>query len=176
MGRKDLKVVRKGPNVYVGTSETVLDAKNRITVPRRVRETMDVLGHAVWFMARGFDNSISLFPQDAWNKIREQVNRYSSMDARALDFRRLFFASVTEVRPDRQGRMPVAGHLREYAGLDREAVLIGVDDHLELWSRETWRAFQTQQEPDFKAMASQLFTGDVGMSTATAEGRGNNET
>lgn len=164
--------------MYIGTTETVLDDKNRITVPRRVRETMDVLGHAVWYMARGFDRSIFLFPHSEWNKIREQVNRYSSMDSRALDFRRLFFASVAEVQPDRQGRMPVAPHLREYAGLDREAVLIGVDDHLELWSRETWQAFRARHEPEFKAMAAPLFAGDGDKEArnSTEEGGASNET
>jgi len=157
--------------VYIGTAETVLDTKHRITVPRRIRETMDVLGHAVWHMARGFDRSVFLFPHDAWAQIREQVNQYSTMHARALDFRRLFFASVTEVRPDRQGRMPVPAHLREYAGLDREAVLIGVDDHLELWSRDTWRSFQAAQEPEFKAMAARLFAGDEVLGEST-EGNG----
>ncbi len=162
--------------MYIGTAETVLDAKHRITVPRRVRETMEVLGHALWYMARGFDHSIFLFPRDEWNKIRDQVKQYSSMDTRALDFRRLFFASVTEVRPDRQGRMPVPPHLRAYARLDRDAVLIGVDDHLELWSRDAWRAFQEQQEPEFKAMAAQLFAGDKQLSNSTEESGASDET
>ena len=156
--------------MYIGTTETVLDSKHRITVPRRIRETMDVLGHAVWYMARGFDRSVFLFPQTAWQDIRDQVNRYSSMDARALDFRRLFFASVTETRPDRQGRMPVAAHLRTHAGLDRDAVLIGVDDHLELWSRDAWASFQEAQEPEFKGMAARLFAGDRQLGNSTEEG------
>ena len=146
--------------MYFGTAETVLDDKHRITVPRRVRATMDVLGHAVWYMARGFDHAVAMFPKEEWDNIRRQVNRFSSMDARALDFRRLLFASATEVRPDRQGRMAVPPHLRDYAGLDREAVLIGVDDHLELWSRDAWREFEAEQAPGYKAMAAPLFVGD----------------
>ena len=79
------------------------------------------------------------------------------MDAKALDFRRLFFSSVTEVQPDGQGRMSVAPHLREYAGLDKEAVLIGVDDHLELWDRDRWRGFQADREAEYKEMAAPVF-------------------
>ena len=162
--------------MYIGTTETVLDDKNRITVPRKVRDTMDVLGHAVWFMAGGFDKAIFLFPQDAWTGIREHVNKYSSMNAQALDFRRLFFASVTEVRPDRQGRMAVAQHLREHAELDRESVLIGVDDHLELWSRDNWRKFKQQQEPGYKENAAQLFSGNNGTENPIGQGGGTDET
>lgn len=158
--------------MYFGTAETVLDDKNRITVPSRVRETMTVMGHAVWYMARGFDRSVFLFPRDAWMRIRDTVNQYSSMDAQALDFRRLFFASAEEVQPDRQGRMAVPSHLREYAGLQRETVLVGVDDHLELWSRENWRKFQEQQEPDFKAKAARLFAGQRERETVAKEEAG----
>ena len=160
--------------MYFGTAETVLDDKNRVTVPRRFRETMDVLGHAVWYLARGFDHSISLYPHSEWNKVRKQTNRFSSMNAQALDFRRLLFASATEIRPDRQGRIPIPAHLREYAGLEREAVLIGVDDHLELWPRNTWLAFQQQQDAGFKGMAAQLFAGE-GIEDSTEEGGANHE-
>src|SRR5690606_9613358 len=115
-----------GNGMYYGESQTVLDDKSRITVPRRVRETMEYEGHLQWFMTRGFDEAIFMFPRPEWDKIREQAKRFASMDAQALDFRRMFFGSVAEARPDRQGRMPVPQHLREHAGLDREAVLIGV--------------------------------------------------
>ena len=152
--------------MYFGESQTRLDDKGRITVPRRMRDTMRVLGHDVWYMTQGFDHAVFLFHRDEWNKIRGQVSRYSSMDARALDFRRLLFGSVAEVRVDRQGRVPVAPHLREHAGLDEkgdsEAVLIGVDDHLELWSKNAWRAFKDSQEADFKEMATRLFVGEQG--------------
>ena len=163
--RKCSQVVRIGLTMYFGEAQTVLDDKGRITVSRRYRETMSVLGHAIWYMTRGFDGSIFLFPREEWQKIRTQAGRYSSMDAQAIDFRRMFFGSVAEVQPDRQGRMSVPQHLREHAGLDKEAVLIGVDDHLELWSRDAWRGYQEANEEKFKEMASGLFSADAGHSS-----------
>ncbi len=156
--------------MYYGESITKLDDKGRITVPVRVRETMNVLGHALWYMTRGFDGCIFLFHQEEWNKIRKQASQYSSMDAKALDFRRLFFSSVCDVRPDAQGRMPVPQHLREHAGLDKEAVLIGVDDHLELWSKDGWRAFVQNKEAEYKQMAGALFSQAEGESGGMQKG------
>ena len=130
-------------------------------VSRRFRETMDVLGHVLWYMTRGYDGSVFIFPKEEWDKIRLQAGAYSSMDARAIDFRRMFFGSVAEVRPDRQGRMLVPPHLREHAGLDKEAVLIGCDDHLELWSRDGWRQYQEGMEAAYKKMGSELFNADA---------------
>lgn len=155
--------------MYFGESQTVLDDKGRITIPRRLRETMNVLGHIQWFMARGFDQSIFLFPRDEWDKIRLQAGRHSSMNAQAIDFRRMFFGSVAEAQADRQGRMPVPAHLREYAKLDKEVVLIGVDKNLELWSREVWRAYEADKQPDYKEMTSFLFAGSEGAAASESE-------
>lgn len=156
--------------MYFGEVQTVLDDKGRITVPRRLRATMDVLGHAVWYLTRGFDGCIFLFPREEWDKIRANARRYSAMHAQAIDFRRLFFGSVSEGQLDRQGRLPVATHLREHAGLEKEAVLIGVDDHLELWSRERWNSFQENKDAEYKTMATDLFAAAGGAESPAREG------
>ena len=143
--------------MYFGEAHTVLDDKGRVTVSRRFRETMEVMGHVLWYMTRGYDGSIFIFPKEQWDRVRSQAAKYSSMDSRAIDFRRMFFGSVSEVRPDRQGRMPVPLHLREHAGLEKEAVLVGCDDHLELWSRDGWQLYQECMEAEYKAMGSELF-------------------
>ncbi len=144
--------------MYYGEYITTVDEKGRITVPRRIRERMDAFGHAIWYATRGFDHSIFLIHRDEWLKIHAQVAQFSSMDAKVLDFRRLFFSSVAEVKPDNQGRLAIAQHLREHAGLEREAVLLGVGDHLELWNRESWRNFVEGKEAEYKQMAIPVFS------------------
>ena len=156
--------------MYYGEHVTKLDDKGRITVPRRMRETMDVLGHAIWYMTRGFDRCIFLFPRESWAAIRKQVGKFSSMDAKVLDFRRLLFSSVAEAKPDGQGRLMVQPHLREHAGLDREAVVIGVDDHLEIWSKEAWEAFVERNQAEYKEMAGPVFSGMEAEEAETEKG------
>lgn len=156
--------------VYFGEYLARFDDKGRITIPRRFRDTMRVLGHAVWYLTRGFDHSVFLFHCDEWNKIRTQAARHSSMYAKAIDFRRLFFGSVAEARPDGQGRLSVPSHLREHAGLEKDAVLIGVDDHLELWNKDAWRSFQESQEAEYKQMASQLFVKEEELDAGIGKG------
>lgn len=156
--------------MYYGEAVTKLDDKGRITVPRRIRETMDHEGHLIWYMARGYNHSIFLFHRDEWNKIRQQAGRHSAMDAKTLAFRRMFFSSVAEARPDPQGRMAVPPHLREYAGIDKEAVLIGVDDHLELWDKDAWRQFQESNDAEYEDMAAPLFSMGEPAAATTAKG------
>lgn len=146
--------------VYFGEAHTALDDKGRITVPRRIRDTMEVMGHIQWYMTRGFDGAIFLFPKEEWDKIRSLTSQFPSMDTHALDFRRMFLGSAAVARPDRQGRMLVPQYLRDHASIEKEAVLVGVEDHLELWSAAGWTAYQKKQEETFKEMASELFQGD----------------
>ncbi len=143
--------------MYFGEYPTTLDDKGRVTMSAPFRKTAEVMSHAVWFMTRGFDGSLFIFPKERWDVIRNESSRYSTMDSRAVDFRRMFFGSVSEVRPDGQGRIPVAQHLQDHAGLSKEAVIVGCDDHLELWSRDGWKKYQKAMESQYKEMGRELF-------------------
>ena len=148
--------------MYFGEYAVKVDDKGRLTVPSRIRQVMEVEGDAVWYMTRGFDGCISVYPRDEWRRIRAQVSRYSSMNAKALDFRRLFFSSMGEAKIDGQGRMAIPAHLRDLGGIgtDEDAILIGVDDHLEIWNRERWRGFQSGNEAAYKEMATLISMAD----------------
>ena len=153
----------------MGEYSTTVDDKGRITVPRAIRVSMEANAHYLWYITRGFDGCLFLFNQEEWNKIRTQMGKHASMHTKAMDLRRLLFGSVAEVKPDGQGRMGVPPHLREFAGIDKDAVLLGVDDHLELWSKDAWRAFQIKQDAAYKEMAMQLFTGEGASIAADVE-------
>ena len=152
--------------MYYGESQTSLDDKGRTTVPVQFRTIMEALDHDVWFMTRGFDGAIFLFHKEQWQALLQEGATFSPLDPGMLDFRRLFLGSVAKVKRDRQGRLAIPGHLRDYAGIDREAVMLGVEDHLELWSKEGWRAFQQRQAEEYKAMAAKLFAPKNGPAAA----------
>ena len=143
--------------MYYGESQTSLDEKGRLTVPRQFRLLMDANDHDTWYMTRGFDGAIFVFPSDEWKKLKDLGCGHSPLDPRMLDFRRMFVGSATKVKMDRAGRFAVPSLLREYAGLEKDGVLLGVDDHLELWSKEGWCAFQKRQMDHYKEMAATLF-------------------
>ncbi len=157
--------------MYYGESTTRLDDKGRITVPAKMRQTMDVLKHSDWYMTRGYDHCIFLYPHPEWVKIAEQLGQFSPMDPRALDFRRLLFGSVAEVSPDRQGRIPVAPYLREHAGLDlkEEAVVIGVGEHVEIWNAQAWRNFRESKDDEYKAISERMCAQTAGGSNFERE-------
>jgi MraZ protein len=154
--------------MYFGESNTSVDDKGRVNLPVQFRQIMDALDQDTWYMTRGFDGAIFLFTPEKWGKLLSETQGHSTLDPQMLDFRRFFLGSLAKVKRDGQGRLPVPGPLREYAGIGRDAVLIGVEDHLELWSKENWRAFQSRQADQYKAMAAELFGRTNGGAAATA--------
>ena len=151
--------------MYYGEATTTLDDKGRITVPARMRQTMEVLKHSDWYMTRGYDHCIFLYPHPLWMKILDQLGQFPPMDPRSLDFRRLLFGSVAEVAPDRQGRIPLPSYLREHAGLElkQEAVVVGVGGHIEIWGAEAWRSFRDGKYADFKSMGEKMWNVEAGV-------------
>ena len=143
--------------MYYGEAHISLDDKGRLNVPKDIRTQMDAHDHDVWYVTRGFDNSLFLFEKSRWEALLAQTQAKAMLDPRMLDFRRFLLGSASKAKRDGQGRLTIPVHLREYAGFDREAVLLGVEDHLELWSKEGWRAFQARQSEQYKTMAAELF-------------------
>lgn len=143
--------------MYYGEAHTALDDKGRLTVPLHFRTIMEALDHETWYMTRGFDQSIFIFEKKVWESLLEQGKGVPILAPQMLDFRRLFLGSVAKVKRDAQSRLAVPAPLRAYAGINKDAVLLGVEDHLELWSVDGWNAFQARQAEQYKAMAAELF-------------------
>ncbi len=143
--------------MYYGEAHTALDDKGRLAVPVQVRHVMEALDHDTWFITRGYDNALFLYHKAQWDALLRHQIPGATLDPRILDFRRFFLGGAAKAKLDRQGRLLVPQHLRDYAGLDREGVLLGLEDHLELWSETNWRAFHERQLPDYKGMAADLF-------------------
>lgn len=156
--------------MYYGESSTTLDDKGRMSVPVQFRTLMEAHDHDTWYFTRGFDGAVFLFHKAQWEALLQQGKHTAPLDPRMLDFRRMFLGSAAKVKRDRQGRLAVPPHLREHAGIggsEREAVLIGVEDHLELWSKAGWQTFQERQAEAYKAQAAVFFGGETGASAAT---------
>ena len=145
--------------MYYGEAHTAIDDKGRIMFPLLFRQIMDTLDDDTWYFTRGFDGALFLFSSKQWDVVLKQVNGGAMLDPRWLDFRRVLLGSVGKSRRDNQGRIVIPQHLREVADLKQEAVLIGVGDHRELWSKAGWQAFQQRQMENYKTMAAGLFDG-----------------
>ena len=124
-------------------------------MPMDLRKLMQNQGAKDWALMRGFDDALFVYPEPKYRELMERL-KDGGMDPEVLTLLRHFgAASFTEL--DAQGRILVGAPLREYAGFQREAILVGVGETLELWSLSGWKAYQQGQKENYKAVAAGLF-------------------
>jgi MraZ protein len=124
--------------MLLGTYSHSLDAKGRLIVPAKLRES---LGDS-FVITKSLDHCLAIYPNSGWENFIgkiETLPKISSEPARRL--RRFYFGNSQTIEVDKQGRILIPGNLREYAGLTRDCVLIGVNDHVEIWDQEAWNAY-----------------------------------
>lgn len=118
-----------------GTYEHNVDAKGRLFIPTKLR---DELGDN-FVMTKGLDGCLSLYSQENWAIMEEKIASLPSSKARSLQ--RYFFSNAMDCEPDSQGRVVIPQVLREFAGITKAVVVIGIVDKAEIWDAEKWRQY-----------------------------------
>ena len=121
--------------MFSGEYSHTLDAKGRLTIPARFRDELD--GGVV--VTKGYEPCIVLYPLSEWSALAAKVAQLPKTSRAARAYTRLVFGSAAEVVPDKMGRILVPSFLREYAGIDEEAIVVGVNTYVEIWSPVRWR-------------------------------------
>jgi MraZ protein len=130
--------------VFTGEFRHAIDGKGRIAVPARFRAELEPGAH----VSRWMDSCLAIFPKQAWQRLAERVGEQRYADAGARAFSRFLFSGAFEVELDRQGRVVLPVSLREFAGLESEAVVVGSLDHIELWEPARWAAVSEDMSSD----------------------------
>ena len=138
--------------MFSGMSNHSIDAKGRIVLPAKFREE---LGES-FYLARGFGNEcVQVLSKEQFNAISEKIQALPANKAMALQY--VFTASAVEVTPNAQGRVIIPQTLRDFAGLEGEALVIGMNTRLEIWSKKKFDSFMSSQN-DVISEALELLT------------------
>lgn len=121
-----------------GTYEHSIDAKGRLFIPAKLPEELGV----TFYLAMGVDECLAIYPQETWNRFTEKFASLPMSQSAAM---RPLFANASKCELDSQGRIVIPQKLRKYAGLEKDAVIIGVNDRAEIWSAETWNAREEEE-------------------------------
>lgn len=126
--------------MFSGMSNHSIDAKGRIVLPAKFREE---LGES-FYLARGFGNEcVQVLSKEQFNAISEKIRALPANKAMALQY--VFTASAVEVTPNAQGRVIIPQTLRDFAGVEGEALVIGMNTRLEIWSKKKFDSFMASQ-------------------------------
>ncbi len=138
--------------MFIGEYQHTIDEKGRLFMPVRFREG---LGEA-FVLTKGLDNCLWAYPQAEWASLEARLKALPFTQANARAFVRFFFSGATVCTVDRQGRILVPQHLRAYAGLVRDVVVIGVSTRVEIWAAERWGEYARKAEESYAQLAEEL--------------------
>ncbi len=128
--------------LFTGEYSYRLDAKNRLVIPGKVREKVDVQEQGSgWYLVPGFDGTISLYTPVTFEEMadRKKAELFRLKDVR--DYDRLHFALSAHVEMDRLGRILIPETMLGRTGVGKDVAVVGVRDHLEIWDQAKWSAF-----------------------------------
>lgn len=150
-GPKWGKVVRF---MFMGSYNYTIDDKGRITIPTKIRADLG----SDFILTRGLDGCLAIYPRREWDRI---IGKYKELPnvQNARNFLRFVLSSASVCDLDKQGRVGISSSLLQYAEIKKDCVIIGVDEHLEIWSKERWEAYLENNEANLSEMADDLFSG-----------------
>lgn len=121
--------------IFKGIYEHNMDTKGRVSVPSKFREG---LGESFVACEAFYTPCIWLFSEAAFEQLSEQMEAFGLLDEESQCLERKLYNSACDVEVDKQGRILLPAHLREYAGLEKEIVITGSRSHVDVWSAENW--------------------------------------
>ena len=127
--------------MLIGEYEHSLDVKGRLILPAKIREDMG----EKFIVTKGLDGCLFGFSQTEWANFEEKLKTLPLTNKNARDFVRFFLSGATECEIDKQGRFLIAGNLREYANLEKDAVIIGVGTRIEIWNKDKWKSYNSDE-------------------------------
>lgn len=138
--------------MFIGEYQATIDDKGRVAIPSKFRSQLK----SKVVVTRGLDNSLFLYNVDEWKKLAEKLASLPISTANTRAFSRLMLAGAMDCEIDKQGRIVLPGYLKEFAKIQKRAVVAGLYNRIEIWSEELWVAYKTQTEQQSNAIAEQL--------------------
>ncbi len=135
--------------MFRGSSFHTIDSKGRIIIPARFRDVIKADG-AYGVMLSRMDGALIAYTYDEWRKIENRILTLAEKSESMRRFRRVFIGGSFECPCDKQDRILIPQNLREYAEFEKDIVLVGVLDHFEIWSRDSWNRENMDLEKDMK--------------------------
>ena len=138
--------------MFFGQYNNKMDAKGRLSIPIKFR---DELG-TKFIITRGLDSCLFGYSLEEWQKVESKIKSLPITKKNARTFQRFFFSAATEVEVDKQGRINIPGALIEHASLEKECVVNGLSNRIEIWDKCKWDSILIESEESVEEIAEEL--------------------
>ena len=141
--------------MFLGTHTPRLDEKGRIFLPAKFR---DELSEGL-VVTRGQERCLNVWSESEFVSFTERFKALPVANKAGRDYVRMLFAGASNETPDKQGRVTIPPMLRDYASLDRDCVVIGAMNRVEIWNTENWNRYSAEQEQAFADLSEEVLPG-----------------
>jgi len=141
---------------FLGSFKHSIDHKGRVSIPSRFRRALSGDAEDTFVILRGLESCVSLYPLDEWRQMEERLRARTFNDETNRRFRRLTMMNASYGALDAQGRVAIPSALLAHASLDREAIVNGVLDHIEIWNPAVFERYLADSNRSYEDMAGEL--------------------
>jgi len=140
-GKKCHEIERGETKLFIGEYEHSVDTKGRVIMPVKLREDIG----EKFIVTKGLDGCLFAYSHTEWTNFEEKLKTLPLTNKNARDFVRFFLSGAVECEIDKQGRFLIPGNLRTYATLEKEIIIIGVGTRIEIWNKEEWTKYSSDE-------------------------------
>ena len=144
--------------MFYGEHEHSLDKKGRLILPSKFREAAKANYVEKFFITRGLDSCLFIIPEEEWKIQETKFKSIPFTKSQSRKFNRLYFSGAQEIAFDKQGRVLIPKYLKDFAGIKRDIMIIGVSNRIEIWDLEKWKEFYNSERGSFEKIAEDLLT------------------
>ena len=133
-----------------------IDEKGRLVIPTKFREELQ----NNFIVTKGLEKCLCIYTQDSFNNLVRQIDALSFTKKDVRTFTRFFYSSANECEMDKNGRINIVNNLKSYAELEKECIIVGVNDHAEIWNENLYNDFMKENSEIICDITENLFEGD----------------
>ncbi len=141
--------------MFRGRYEHTIDSKGRISIPAKFRETLDKK-YDDRLVITNYDQCLIAFPNEEWSILEEKARGLPLLKKEVKTFLRFFYSSGVDCVVDKQGRLLIPQTHRDYANLQKDVVLVGVGNRIEIWDKQRWAEEYQKSQESFEQISDTL--------------------
>ena len=151
---------------FIGEYESTLDAKGRFLLPSGLKKQLHEATAENFVVNRGFEKCLGLYPMKSWKPIFSEISDLNDFDPKVRQFRRYFLNGATQIELDSANRLLLPKNLMEYAGLEKDIVLVSAVNKIEIWDENNYQQFFETFSPEaFSNLAKEVMAGEQNKSS-----------
>lgn len=143
--------------MFLGNYKYSIDAKGRISIPARMRKFVSAESNDTFVLTRGSSKCISIYPMDYWKELlASKLDKLNTFDPKDAKFMRMFLQEAAEDRFDSQSRLMVPKQLIEFAEIEKEVLILGMNKYIEVWNPKAYEEYLNGIEDSYEEIAKEV--------------------